>query len=142
VLDPQARATQNAGGMKNARRQLVLLAILAAGLGSSGCRFLDQLWDRTEGCHDTEIILVNDEQTLGDAFIVGPSEPVTGELRLHSGQSRRTTLCLEIGHSYRFQVFIEGEMVAVARCPASRREYEETKPSVVWTPIGLRCVGW
>jgi len=128
--------------MKNSRGQLALLALLAAGLSSSGCRFLEQLWDRTEGCHDTQVVLLNDEQTLGDAFIIGPNEPVTEAQRLHSGQSREITLCLEIGHAYRFNVFVDTVLVAVARCPASQRQYENTKPSVAWTPAGLRCIGW
>jgi hypothetical protein len=128
--------------MKRSRLYLTGLAILATSLGSLGCRFLEQLWDHTEGCHDTQIVLLNDEQTLGDAFIIGPNEPVTEAQRLHSGQSREITLCLEIGHAYRFNVYVDSVLVAVARCPASQRQYENTKPSVAWTPAGLRCIGW
>jgi hypothetical protein len=118
------------------------LGLVFAGLGMSGCRFLDQLWDRTEGCNNTQIVLLNDEQTISDAFIVGPSEPVLEEMRLHSGQSREITLCLEIGHAYRFRVYVDSVQVAVGQCAASRRQYENTKPTVAWTPVGLRCIGW
>jgi len=118
------------------------LALALAGLSMSGCHFLSSLWDRTEGCHDTRVTLLNDEQTLTDAFVVGPDEPVVEEERLHSGQSRDINMCLEIGHAYRFRVFVNSVQVAIAPCTASQRHYDTTKPTVAWTPIGLRCINW
>jgi hypothetical protein len=123
-------------------RLLPAMAILSLGLATPSCRFLDQLWDRTESCHDTKIVLTNDEQTLSDVFIIGPDEPVVEELRLASGKSREITLCVEIGHNYRFRVFRDGTLLVASHCPASRRQYENTKPEVRWTPAGLLCVGW
>jgi hypothetical protein len=128
--------------MRHWWRRCAALGLILAGLGSLGCRFLDQLWDRTEGCHDTRVVLLNDEQTTADAFLVGPDEPVTETRRLHSGESRAITLCLEIGHAYPFRVFVDNVQVAVVRCPASQRQYENTTPTVAWTPVGLRCIDW
>ena len=118
------------------------LGLALTAVGSLGCRFLEQLWDRTEGCHDTKVALLNDEQTVGDAFIIGPDEGVTEAERLHSGQSRDIPLCLEIGHAYRFRVFVNSVQVAVTQCSASQRQYDNTKPTVAWTPAGLRCINW
>jgi hypothetical protein len=109
----------------------------------SGCDWFDDVENRLKTCHDHQVLLVNDEQTIDAVHIIGPDEGVRTDTLLKSGQTRTIFLCLDLGHEYRFRVESQDEReLAAIKCPASRHSYDGVTPSVVWTPIGLRCVDW
>lgn len=118
-----------------------IVALLA--LAIPGCKWIEDLEDDLSTCHDWTVRLTNDEQTLGSVHIIGPDEGARPDTLLVSGQSRSMVLCLDLGHGYSFRAESEdGAILAAVKCPASRRHYDGITPSVVWTPIGFRCIDW
>jgi hypothetical protein len=135
-------------GMDAVRRRVVnfwagAATIVGLACALSSCDWLNEIDDRLKSCHDCEVRLVNDEQTIAPVHIIGPKEGVRTDTLLQSGQSRGLVLCLDLGHGYNFRVESEdGRELAAVKCPASRSSYDGITPSVVWTPIGLRCIDW
>jgi hypothetical protein len=127
-------------------RRLALACALLLALAGSSCGWLDDVEDSIEdhlkSCHDWTVTLVNDEQTLGPAHIIGPKESPLAENLLQSGQSREISLCLELGRSYGFRAVLDDKLLGVVNCPASRRHYDNIDVEVRWTPVGFRCVSW
>jgi hypothetical protein len=117
-----------------------LLTIL---LAVSGCNVVDDLAERLESCHDQDVLLLNDEQTIDAVHVLGPDEATAPTTFLQSGQSRKITQCLELGHEYPFRAVSEDlRLLASVKCPVSRRNYDGITPTVSWTPIGFRCINW
>lgn len=116
-------------------------ALVGLGLLAAGCGYLD---DRFKTCQDTPVDLINSDQTLGAAHVLGPGETATAETLLQSGQSRRIFLCLDKGQTQRFRAQLSGDAqpVATVNCVASLASYESARPRVIWTPVGLRCENW
>lgn len=108
---------------------------------AAGCSFLD---NRLKTCQDTPVELINSDQTLGPAHVLGPAESATSATLLQSGQSRRIFLCLDKGQTQRFRAQLpnDAQPVATVNCVASLADYESARPRVIWTPVGLRCEGW
>jgi hypothetical protein len=132
--------------MSRMARGSIIAPALALLLGASGCHWLDQvaddIGDHLRSCHDATVRLVNDEQTLGPVSIIAPGEGAAPENLLQSGQSRKITMCLNLGDSYGFRAIASDQVLGIANCPASLAHYDTIDLQVRWTPVGFRCVNW
>ncbi len=130
-------------GFRRALRASSAALVAAAALAFPSCNVVDDIDDAFKTCHDWQVRLLNDEQSIGSVHIIGPEETATEETLLASGQSRSITLCLELGHEYSFRVIAkDGSTLAAAKCAASRSHYDGITLAVDWTPIGVRCINW
>ncbi len=116
------------------------LVVLVLGLG--GCGLTDWVSDRLQTCHDATVRLLNSEQTLGSVDILAKGEVAGDGTLLASGASREVVQCLERGNGYHYRAELNGVELAFVNCPASQAHYEAQTPTVVWTPVGFRCVDW
>jgi hypothetical protein len=124
------------------RTQAAQLGAVILALSLGGCGLTDWLSDRFQTCHDTTVHLVNSEQTLGGIDLLADGETASAETYLASGASRAIVQCVERGNGYHYRAELSGQLLASVNCPASEARYEVPTPSVVWTPVGFRCVDW
>lgn len=112
---------------------------LVLGLLLAGCDYLE---NRFKDCSDTNVELINSQQTNAAVSIAGPGESFSDETELLPGQSRSFPMCLEKGNRKEFRALRDNAIVATVVCVATHGSYQAIVPRVQWGVTGFSCENW